>query len=156
RAVGRGDEDAAGAPGKEGRPATGVRGHRVGAAEHEGVPVQPLTSLPLSPRGRGARGEGADLPRPLNKPLTPDPLPRGERGAMIGRFVVLPLLPAPGTRAGAGLPRRNFLRAGALTLGGLSLPWLLRTRARAAESAPGFVRDKAVVLIFLAGGASHI
>jgi hypothetical protein len=58
------------------------------------------------------------------------------------------------TRDCAGLSRRDFLRAGSLALGGLSLPWLLRTRAHAAE--PGFVRDKAIVLIFLAGGASHI
>src|SRR5947209_277925 len=55
-----------------------------------------------------------------------------------------------------GLTRRDFLRAGMLGLGGLSLPWLLRTRAQAAAIKPGFVRDKAVVLIYLAGGASHI
>ena len=56
----------------------------------------------------------------------------------------------------AGRSRRDFLRAGALGLGGLTLPWLLRTRAAAAAANPAFVRDKAVVLIFLAGGASHI
>ena len=43
-----------------------------------------------------------------------------------------------------------------LGLGGLTLPWLLETRAGAAALQPGFVRDKAVVLIYLAGGASHI
>jgi uncharacterized protein (DUF1501 family) len=52
----------------------------------------------------------------------------------------------------AGQTRRDFVRAGLLGLGGLSLPWLLR--ARAAE-AP-YVKDRAVVLVFLAGGASHI
>jgi hypothetical protein len=56
----------------------------------------------------------------------------------------------------SGLSRRNFLRAGFLGLGGLSLPWLLRNRAAAAQAGPSFVKDKAVVLIFLGGGASHI
>src|SRR4051794_26650787 len=58
----------------------------------------------------------------------------------------------------AGLTRRSFLRAGALGLGGLSLPWLLRARARAQAAAVDrdYVKDKAVVLVFLAGGASHI
>lgn len=53
--------------------------------------------------------------------------------------------------------RRNFLRAGFLGLGGLSLPWLLQAKALAAQSGvPDFVRDRAVVLLFLGGGASHI
>jgi uncharacterized protein (DUF1501 family) len=56
----------------------------------------------------------------------------------------------------AGLARRDFLQAGLLGLGSLSLPWLLRSRALAASSGAGFVRDKAVVLVFLGGGASHI
>src|SRR6266576_5045513 len=55
-----------------------------------------------------------------------------------------------------GLHRRDFVRAGLLGLGGLGLPWLLRTRAEAAAVEPKFVRDRAVVLIFLGGGASHI
>lgn len=54
-----------------------------------------------------------------------------------------------------GSSRRDFLRAGTLALGGLSLPWLLRARAESV-AAPDFIRDKAVVLVFLAGGASHI
>ncbi len=57
----------------------------------------------------------------------------------------------------SGLSRRNFLSAGTLALGSLSLPWLLRNRALAAAAGqPGVVRDKAVVVVFLAGGASHI
>jgi uncharacterized protein (DUF1501 family) len=56
----------------------------------------------------------------------------------------------------AGVSRRDFLRAGFLGLGGLTLPWLLRTRAEAAALNSNFVRDRAVVLVFLAGGASHI
>ena len=61
-----------------------------------------------------------------------------------------------GARDCSGASRRDFLRAGSLALGGLSLPWLLRARAAAAEADPAFVRDRAVVMVFLAGGASHI
>ena len=54
----------------------------------------------------------------------------------------------------AGLSRRDFIRAGALSLGGLTLPAHLRTKASALASAqPEFVRDKSVVLLFLGGGA---
>jgi uncharacterized protein (DUF1501 family) len=56
----------------------------------------------------------------------------------------------------AGIPRRNFLRAGSLSLGGLTLPWLLEARARAAAAEPAWVKDRAVVVVFLGGGASHI
>src|SRR3954469_12331733 len=55
-----------------------------------------------------------------------------------------------------GLTRRDVLRAGTLGLGGLSLPWWLRARADAAAIGTDAVRDRAVVLIFLAGGASQI
>ncbi len=50
-----------------------------------------------------------------------------------------------------GLSRRNFLRIGALGLGGLTLPQLLR-----AESISGQrQRHKSVIMIFLPGGPSH-
>jgi hypothetical protein len=49
-------------------------------------------------------------------------------------------------RTCAGRTRRDFLRVGALGLGGLTLPDLLRARAA------GSGRDKAVVLLFLQGG----
>src|SRR5215204_4338356 len=50
-----------------------------------------------------------------------------------------------------GVSRRNFLKIGALGLGGLSLPQLLQ-----AESASGIRRShKAVIMIFLPGGPSH-
>ncbi|MCC7374223.1 MAG: DUF1501 domain-containing protein [Verrucomicrobiales bacterium] len=50
-----------------------------------------------------------------------------------------------------GVTRRNFLRIGALGIGGLALPNLLR-----AESASGIRRShKAVIMIFLPGGPSH-
>ncbi len=50
-----------------------------------------------------------------------------------------------------GVSRRNFLKIGALGLGGLSLPQLLQ-----AESSSGIRRShKAVIMIFLPGGPSH-
>src|SRR5438094_2786597 len=48
--------------------------------------------------------------------------------------------------------RRSFLRVGALALGGLTLPGLLRLRA---NQSPGSAR-KSVILIWQAGGPSHI
>lgn len=54
----------------------------------------------------------------------------------------------------SGLARRDFLRVGALGLGGLSLPWLLGQKATAQET--GFIRNKSIVYLFLSGGASHI
>src|SRR6516165_4614546 len=53
-----------------------------------------------------------------------------------------------------GVSRRTFLKVGTLAIGGLSLPGLLRQRAAAAPgtSAP----RKSVILIWLAGGPSHI
>src|SRR5262249_10525171 len=51
-----------------------------------------------------------------------------------------------------GLSRREFLRVGALGLGGLTLADLLRLRA---ESKPP-VRSKSVIMIYLEGGPSHI
>jgi uncharacterized protein (DUF1501 family) len=57
----------------------------------------------------------------------------------------------------AGLTRRDFIRIGALGLGSLALPGMLAARAKAAAAGQNdFVRDKSVVLLFLAGGASHI
>lgn len=50
------------------------------------------------------------------------------------------------------LARRDFLQIGGLGLSSLALPQLLS----AASGNSGFVRDKSVVLLFLAGGASHI
>src|SRR5271155_668844 len=56
-----------------------------------------------------------------------------------------------------GYCRRDFLKIGSLgLLGGLSLPQLLASRARAAYGSGRPVTDKAVVLLFLQGGPSHI
>ena len=50
-----------------------------------------------------------------------------------------------------GVARRDFLRIGGFSLGGLSLPQILR-----AESASGVKKShKAVIMIFLPGGPSH-
>ena len=53
-----------------------------------------------------------------------------------------------------GLSRRNFLRIGALGLGGLTLPQVLRAEAEAGIRSTG-TRHKAVIMIFLPGGPSH-
>jgi hypothetical protein len=54
-----------------------------------------------------------------------------------------------------GHSRRSFLRVGALGVGGLTLPAMLQHRAMAAaEGQP--VKKKAVILVWLAGGPSHI
>lgn len=51
-----------------------------------------------------------------------------------------------------GVNRRDFLRLGALGLGGLTLADVLRLRAQAGTSKPA----KSVIMICLAGGPSHI
>src|SRR5437016_13749049 len=50
-----------------------------------------------------------------------------------------------------GISRRNFLRIGALGLGGLALPQLLQAEARSG------IRNshKAVIMIYLPGGPPH-
>ncbi len=50
-----------------------------------------------------------------------------------------------------GVQRREFLRIGALALGGLALPQLLQ-----AQEARRMMKDKAVVMLFLQGGPSQI
>jgi uncharacterized protein (DUF1501 family) len=56
----------------------------------------------------------------------------------------------------SGLGRRNFLKAGFLGMGAMTLPELLRARSALAGTGTGSIRDKSVVLLFLGGGASHI
>jgi hypothetical protein len=55
-----------------------------------------------------------------------------------------------------GVSRRTFMRIGSLGLGGLTLPNLLRHEAHAAEQTGRRLRRKAVILLWLAGGPSHI
>ncbi|MSR32766.1 MAG: DUF1501 domain-containing protein [Gemmataceae bacterium] len=59
----------------------------------------------------------------------------------------------PGTKLCDGISRRTALQVGALGLGGLTLPDLLRGRAQAA---PATSRPKSVIMIWLRGGPSHI
>src|SRR5262245_28247289 len=56
----------------------------------------------------------------------------------------------------SGMSRRDFVRAGSLALGGLSLSHLLAAKAAARASGKPYVRDRSIVLLFLGGGASHI
>ncbi|HEY7153784.1 MAG TPA: hypothetical protein VH575_07475 [Gemmataceae bacterium] len=51
-----------------------------------------------------------------------------------------------------GVTRRNFLQAGVLGLGGLSLANLARLRA----AAPAAARDTSVILFWLSGGPGHM
>src|SRR5579864_7245848 len=58
------------------------------------------------------------------------------------------------TRTCDGLSRRDFVRAGVLGATGLTLPVLFRAQA-ASASPTGFVKDKSVIFLFLAGGPSQ-
>src|SRR6516164_8852204 len=51
--------------------------------------------------------------------------------------------------------RRGFLKVGSLALGGLTLPGLLRLRAEAERRGSSLPR-KSVIVVWLAGGPSHI
>src|ERR1700761_5708605 len=51
-----------------------------------------------------------------------------------------------------GVSRRNFLKIGAIGLAGLSLPEILRAEAAAGSRNP----HKAVIMVYLPGGPSHI
>lgn len=53
-----------------------------------------------------------------------------------------------------GVSRRNFLRVGSLAVGGVALSDVLRARASAADGATA--KDTAVILLWLAGGPSHL
>ena len=55
-----------------------------------------------------------------------------------------------------GFRRREFLRVGSLGLFGLSLPRLLEASASAAPAVKDYATGRAVVLLFLGGGPSHV
>ena len=55
-----------------------------------------------------------------------------------------------------GVSRRNFLRVGALGLGGLTMPDLLRARASGAARTGKSPSSKAVIQVVLSGGPSHM
>jgi len=69
---------------------------------------------------------------------------------------MLTIQTSPGDRDCSGTNRRDFLRVGSLGLAGLQLPGLLASKAHALETGKDYVKDKAVVLLYLSGGASHI
>src|SRR5437763_16195150 len=52
--------------------------------------------------------------------------------------------------------RRNFLKASLAGLAGLSVPELLRQRAAAAQTGRPMNSRKAVILLWMTGGPSHI
>jgi hypothetical protein len=54
------------------------------------------------------------------------------------------------------LSRRNLLKASLAGLAGLSLPELLRCRARAAAARRNMANGKSVILLWMTGGPSHI
>lgn len=66
------------------------------------------------------------------------------------------LLDKAANRTCQGASRREFLRVGALGLGGMTLSHLLAARAAAATTGQHWVTDKSVVLLFLQGGPPHI
>src|SRR5687767_6316705 len=61
----------------------------------------------------------------------------------------------PRRRLCDGLSRREFLRVGALGVGGLTLADLLRLKAQAAPGGAGS-SGKAVIMVYLNGGPSHV
>ena len=56
----------------------------------------------------------------------------------------------PRTRYCDGVSRRSFLKVGALGVGGLTLPQLMR-----AEAASGKKTHKSVIMVYLSGGMAH-
>lgn len=75
--------------------------------------------------------------------------------ALIGLEGRIMLRVASGNRSPMcdGVSRRDLLKIGAFGLGGLALPDLLRASAGLQDGS--YVRDKAVILLFLAGGPSQ-
>ncbi|HYG76255.1 MAG TPA: DUF1501 domain-containing protein [Planctomycetota bacterium] len=55
-----------------------------------------------------------------------------------------------------GVSRRNFLKAGALAFGGLTLADMFRHQAKAAEGGASIDKDMSVILIWQGGGPSHL
>lgn len=54
------------------------------------------------------------------------------------------------------LSRRNMLKASLAGMAGLAVPELLRQRALAGEAGPALPQRKSVILLWMAGGPSHI
>src|SRR5882757_5698369 len=60
----------------------------------------------------------------------------------------------PGSRMCDGISRRDFLEVGGLSLAGLSLADVLKLQAQGGTRAA--TSGKSVIVVFLAGGPSHI
>ena len=68
---------------------------------------------------------------------------------------MLTLLSSRAGTACDGSTRRDFLKVGALGLGGLTLPGLLKARAEAAKAGRP-TRNTSVVWLWLGGGPTHV
>lgn len=55
-----------------------------------------------------------------------------------------------------GVSRRDFLRVGALTVGGLTMADMLRLQAQGAAAGQSPARGKSVIMIYLPGGPTHL
>src|SRR3954447_10262758 len=86
-----------------------------------------------------------------------DPYPPGLRShpTPIRTVAMLTLLSSRNGTACDGTTRRDFLRVGALGLGGLTLPGLLKARAEAAKAGKP-TRNTSVVWLWLGGGPTHV
>src|SRR5438876_268472 len=73
-----------------------------------------------------------------------------------GNAAMLGLAVNRGVRHCDGVTRREMLRLGAVGLGGLTLPALLRLEQGAAASPLPSRRAKSVIMLFLSGGPSHL
>ena len=65
---------------------------------------------------------------------------------------VMLTLHSAASRDCSGLARRDFIRAGVLGLGSLSLAHLLAAKAVGRAAGKSYVRDRSIVLLFLGGG----
>src|SRR5437879_2764284 len=61
-------------------------------------------------------------------------------------------IPGPRSRYCDGMSRRSWLRIGALALGGLALPEILRAEAKSGESN----QAKGIIMVLLPGGPTHL
>ncbi|MBI3865221.1 MAG: DUF1501 domain-containing protein, partial [Planctomycetia bacterium] len=77
------------------------------------------------------------------------------RNAALGEESPMLNIPGSAIRTCDGVSRRGFLRVGSLAVGGLTLADVLRARSVAAETGQA-LNDTAVILLWLAGGPSHI
>jgi len=69
---------------------------------------------------------------------------------------MLPILTSCGLRHCDGITRREALRIGALGVGGLTLPALLRLEQQAAAAGTPAKRARSIILLFLSGGPSQL